>query len=77
MEDGKGGEYQWLTERGKAIEDDKSCQAIAVSWFMATVGQAGIVFNVHFKGGVYAHACEGDNVTLSPKSVHLSSPESM
>lgn len=57
--------------------DDKSCQAIAVSWFTATVGQAGIVFNVHFRGGANTHACEGGNVTLSPKSAHLSSPESM
>lgn len=44
---------------------------------MTTVGQTGIVFNVHLKGRANAHACEGDNVALSPKSEHLSSPESL
>lgn len=39
---------------GERIEDDKSCQAAAVSWFMAPAGQAAIVFNVHFRGGAQA-----------------------
>lgn len=39
---------------GEPIEDDKSCQATAVSWFMAPVGQAATVFDVHFRGGAKA-----------------------
>lgn len=38
------------------MEEDKSCQATAVSWFMAPVGQATSVFNVHFRGGAEAPA---------------------
>lgn len=41
---------------GEPMEDDKSCQAAAVSWFVAPTGQAAIVFNVHFRGGAQAPA---------------------
>lgn len=54
------------------MEGDKSCRAIAVSWFMAMDGQTSIVFRVHFKGGEPEH-----NVTLSTQSVDLSSPENL
>lgn len=60
---------------GEAIEDDKSCQATAVSWAMAPVGQAATVFNVHFRGGSQSPAWERHNVSKGPKPVHLSSPE--
>lgn len=62
---------------GEPIEDDKSCQATAVSWFMAPAGQAATVFNVHFRGGAEAAAWVGEaqcNIKVR-KSVHLSSPE--
>lgn len=61
---------------GEPMEDDKSCQAAAVSWFMAPTGQAAIVFNVHFRGGAQAPAEEEAQCNIKvQKSVHLSSPE--
>lgn len=59
-------------EGKETVEGDKSCRAIAVSWFMAMDGQTSIVFRVHFKGGEPEH-----NVTLSTQSVDLSSPENL
>lgn len=62
---------------GEPIEDDKSCQAAAVSWFMTLVGQAAIVFNVYFRGGALAPSLGREaqcNIKVQ-KSVHLSSPE--
>lgn len=57
------------------MEDDKSCQAAAVSWFMAPTGQAAVVFNVHFRGGAQAPAQEEAQCNIKvQKSVHLSSP---
>lgn len=56
-------------EGRETVEGDKSCRAIAVSWFMAMDGQTSIV---HFKGGEPEH-----NVTLSKQSVDLSSPENL
>lgn len=38
-------------EGKKTVEGDKSCRAIAVSWFKAMDRQTTIVFTVHFKAG--------------------------
>ena len=57
-------------EEEKTMEGDKSCRAVAGSWFKATDEQTTIVFTVHFKGGgVEAKAAERHTVTFVENTI--------